>query len=126
MRLWVQICAVAAGVLCGGFGGGTVEAADIPAGKRIAQAHCAECHALDAGPSPLADAPPFPTLHTRIKAGSALEDLLTHGMIAPSRPLDEGAPPLHPRMPQARLDDDEISDLVGFLKSIQQAGPLRR
>jgi mono/diheme cytochrome c family protein len=89
-------------------------------GRRLAEAYCGQCHALGSGPSPLADAPPFATLHLRYPEGGGLEDLLGEGMIAPAIPPEEGQPRLHPRMPQAHLDDDQIADLIAFLKSAQR------
>jgi hypothetical protein len=43
-------------------------------------------------------------------------------MIAPATPPEEGQPRMHPRMPQARLDDDELADLIVFLKAAQTPG----
>ena len=88
-------------------------------GRRIAEARCGQCHALGAGPSPLADAPPFAALHLRYPEGGGLRDLLGEGMIAPATPPEEGQPRMHPRMPQARLDDDELGALIAFLKAVQ-------
>jgi mono/diheme cytochrome c family protein len=88
-------------------------------GRRIAKTYCGQCHALGAGPSPLADAPPFATLHRRYPDGGGLKDLLGEGMIAPATPPEEGQPRMHPRMPQAHLDDDQVSALVAFLNSVQ-------
>jgi mono/diheme cytochrome c family protein len=88
-------------------------------GRRIAEARCGQCHALGEGPSPLADAPPFATLHRRYPEGGGLRDLLGEGMIAPATPPEEGQPRMHPRMPQARLDDDELAALISFLKAAQ-------
>jgi mono/diheme cytochrome c family protein len=88
-------------------------------GRRIAQTYCGQCHALGAGPSPLADAPPFATLHRRYPEGGGLGDLLGEGMIAPATPPEEGQPRMHPRMPQAKLDDDQVGALVAFLRSVQ-------
>jgi mono/diheme cytochrome c family protein len=90
-------------------------------GRRIAEARCGQCHALGAGPSPLKDAPPFATLHRRYPEGGGLRDLLGEGMIAPATPPEEGQPRMHPRMPQARLDDDEVAALVAFLESVQRS-----
>jgi mono/diheme cytochrome c family protein len=89
-------------------------------GRRIAQTYCAQCHSLGAGPSPLKDAPPFATLHRRYPEGGGLEDLLGEGMIAPATPPEEGQPRMHPRMPQAHLDEDQVSNLVAFLKAVQK------
>jgi mono/diheme cytochrome c family protein len=91
-------------------------------GRRIAQTYCAQCHALGAGPSPLKDAPPFATLHRRYPQGGGLEDLLGEGMIAPATPPEEGQPRMHPRMPQAHLDEDQVADLIAFLKAVQKPG----
>jgi mono/diheme cytochrome c family protein len=88
-------------------------------GRRIAEARCGQCHALGYGPSPLKDAPPFATLHRRYPDGGGLKDLLGEGMIAPATPPEEGQPRMHPRMPQARLDDDELSALIAFLSAAQ-------
>jgi mono/diheme cytochrome c family protein len=94
-------------------------------GRRIAKTYCGQCHALGAGPSPLADAPPFATLHRRYPEGGGLKDLLGEGMIAPATPPEEGQPRMHPRMPQAHLDDDQIADLVAFLKAVQSPAARR-
>ena len=88
-------------------------------GRRIAKTYCGQCHALGEGPSPLADAPPFATLHRRFPTGGGLEDLLGEGMIAPATPQEEGQPRMHPRMPQAHLDEGEVADLIAYLKAAQ-------
>jgi mono/diheme cytochrome c family protein len=92
---------------------------DARRGAQLAAANCGECHALDAGKSPLADAPPFATLHRRYPPGAGLGALLSEGMIAPVTPLDEGGRPFHPRMPQVKLDDGQVADLIAFLRSVQ-------
>jgi mono/diheme cytochrome c family protein len=89
-------------------------------GRRIAETYCAQCHSLGAGPSPLEDAPPFVTLRRRYPEGGGLEDLLGEGMIAPATPPEEGQPRMHPRMPQAHLDEDQVGDLIAFLKAVQK------
>src|SRR4051795_9771949 len=61
-------------------------------GRRIAETHCGQCHALGSGPSPLADAPPCATLHRRYPEGGDLRDLLGEGMIAPATTPEEGQP----------------------------------
>lgn len=93
-------------------------------GRRLAQTYCGQCHALGGGPSPMPDAPPFAQLHRRYPPGGGLGDLLGEGMIAPAVPQEEGVSTRHPRMPQVRLDEDQVSDLVVFLQSAQ--GPSRR
>lgn len=46
-------------------------------------------------------------------------------MIAPAVPQEEGVPTRHPRMPQVRLDEAQLSDLVAFLQSAQTLSDLR-
>jgi hypothetical protein len=65
----------------------------------------------------LADAPPFATLNRRYSEGG-LDRILSQGMIAPRQPPEEGAPATHPRMPMARLEDDELNDLKAYLASL--------
>lgn len=91
-------------------------------GRGIAKLYCGQCHALESGTSPLADAPPFATLHLRYPEGGTLRDLLGEGMIAPAAPPEEGQPRMHPRMPQAHLDEDQVADLVAFLNAAQSSG----
>ena len=92
-------------------------------GRRIAQAFCGDCHSMTDGPSPYRDAPPFARLNRRYPLGGGLGDLLGEGMIAPAVPQEEGSPKRHPRMPQVRLDEDQVSDLVAFLKAAQLPTP---
>jgi len=94
-------------------------------GRRLARIYCGQCHALDTGPSPMPDAPPFAQLHRRYPPGGGLGDLLGEGMIAPAVPQEEGVPTRHPRMPQVRLDEAQVSDLVAFLQSAQTRSDLR-
>jgi len=86
-------------------------------GQRIAQRNCGICHAVDARPSPLADAPPFATLYRRYPPGG-LDQILTEGMLAPSRKPEEGSPDHHPRMPMVELDDDEVAQLKAYLRNL--------
>ncbi len=88
---------------------GQASAANIAQGRRLAQANCARCHSIDkAGPSPLSIAPPFRTLHERYP----VEDL--------EEPLAEGIMTGHPSMPVFRFDPDQISDFIGFLKTLEK------
>ena len=89
----------------------------IPAGQRLAQRHCGGCHAVAQGASPLPDAPAFPTLHHRYRAG-CLDQALSQGMLAPLRPPEEGGAEGHPRMPMRALAADEIADLKAYLRSL--------
>jgi len=86
-------------------------------GQGIAQRNCGICHAVDARPSPLSDAPPFATLYRRYPPGG-LDQILTEGMLAPSRKPEEGSPDPHPRMPMVELDEDEVAQLKTYLRSL--------
>lgn len=77
-------------------------------GFQFAQTHCSQCHAIGRfGDSPLSDAPPFRTLHTRYP----IEDL--------AEAFAEGITTGHPSMPQFVLDPAQINDLLAYLESIQ-------
>lgn len=98
----------------------TPAAATIAYGQRIAERSCGGCHAVGEGASPLADAPPFRTLHRRYPAGG-LAQLLEEGMLPPTTMQEEGSRPTHPRMPVATLDPDEVSALTAYLRSLEPA-----
>lgn len=91
-------------------------------GERLARRDCGGCHAVRGTVSPFPDAPPFARLHKRYPPGG-LDRLLGEGMLYPERPPEEGAVRTHPRMPQAKLDDDQRADLKAFLESLD---PRRR
>lgn len=93
-------------------------AAPVSQGQRVAQNACGGCHAVAEGPSPLADAPPFRDLHRRYPAGG-LRQLLDEGMLPAARPQEEGARSGHPRMPEARLDLDQVAALTAYLRSLE-------
>jgi len=77
-------------------------------GLVFAKTNCSQCHSIDpAGPSPLALAPPFRTLHERYP----VEDL--------EESLAEGIRTGHPSMPEFHLEPDQISDFIAFLKSLE-------
>jgi mono/diheme cytochrome c family protein len=93
---------------------------NVQRGKTFAQTNCAPCHAVGpVGESPIPEAPPFRTLHERYP----VENL--------SEALAEGIVTGHPTMPEFRLDPDQITDLISYLKSLEPspgrpAGPGRR
>lgn len=77
-------------------------------GRAFAQENCARCHAIGpVGDSPLPKAPPFRTLHQRYP----LEDLV--------EALAEGIRTAHPAMPEFELDQDQINELIAYLKSLK-------
>jgi mono/diheme cytochrome c family protein len=78
-------------------------------GRAFAQANCARCHAIGrSGESPLPKAPPFRALHERYP----VEDL--------EESLAEGIRTGHPAMPEFALDEDQIHDLISYLKSLER------
>jgi cytochrome c len=86
--------------------------AQSPAAQRgltFVRTHCAQCHAVDkVSESLLAIAPAFRTLHLKYP----IEDL--------QRPLAEGIIAGHPTMPQFRLEPDQISDVIAYLKTLER------
>ena len=91
---------------------GLVQAKPDPArGLAVAQAHCADCHAVGpTGASPVPPAPPFRELHTRFPVA----DLI--GAVA------QGASTGHAMMPRFRLETDDMQDLVAYVSSLQKPG----
>ena len=78
-------------------------------GKTFVGANCATCHAVGRiGESPLAVAPAFRELHTKYP----VEDL--------GEALAEGITTGHPTMPQFELEPDQITDVLAYLKSLEQ------
>jgi cytochrome c len=78
-------------------------------GLTFVRVHCAQCHAIDmASESPLTIAPAFRTLHQKFPIES-LERRLSEGIIAG-----------HPTMPQFRLDADQVSDVIAYLKTLER------
>ncbi len=78
-------------------------------GRAIAVTKCSYCHSIErAGRSPRTAAPPFRTLHKRYPV-ETLEDALAEGMSTG-----------HPRMPEFRLEPDQVGDfIISFLKSLE-------
>ena len=78
-------------------------------GLVFVRTHCASCHSISrVGPSPLAIAPPFRTLHQRYPVENLTESLA------------EGIVTGHATMPEFRLDPDQIGDVIAFLKSLER------
>ncbi|BCX17797.1 MAG: hypothetical protein KatS3mg117_1479 [Geminicoccaceae bacterium] len=87
--------------------GPALAAGDPASGKELASALCGRCHALGpTGSSPMAEAPPFRTLHERYPIESLAEGLA------------EGLVTGHPAMPEARLEPEAIADLLAFIESL--------
>jgi cytochrome c len=78
-------------------------------GLNFVRTNCARCHAIDkVSASPLTVAPPFRDLHRRYPVES-LEEALGEGIVTG-----------HPTMPEFRLDPGQITDLIGFFKSLER------
>ncbi len=79
-------------------------------GHALAVEYCARCHAVDPnGTSPVADAPPFPTLGQRYPVDD-LEESLAEGIMAGHEKYP---------MPVFQFDADQIHDFIAYLKTIQ-------
>ncbi len=79
-------------------------------GERLAGEYCAACHAVGVGgASPMAEAPPFRTLHERYPV-TFLQEALAEGLVT-----------AHPAMPAVELDPDQIRDLIAYLESLEAA-----
>ena len=77
-------------------------------GRALVAGQCSRCHAVDAaGDSPNPQAPPFRRLHERFPVENLAEALV------------EGIRVSHTRMPQFQFSEQDASDIIAYLKSIQ-------
>ena len=84
-------------------------APDVEAGEQLAAAFCAKCHAIEsAGKSPLEAAPPFRTFHRKWPLEN-IEEALAEGIVVG-----------HQAMPMFELSEDQISDLIGYLHTLEK------
>ncbi len=84
-------------------------APDIDAGERLAESICAKCHAVGTvGKSPLEPAPPFRILHKKWPLEN-LEEALAEGIVVG-----------HKAMPAFELTIDQISDLIGYMRTLER------
>jgi len=83
-----------------------------PAAQRglvLVRTNCARCHSIDkVSASPLKVAPPFRTLHERYPVES-LEESLAEGIVTG-----------HPSMPEFQFDPGQVTDVIAYLKSLEQ------
>ncbi|AWN39588.1 c-type cytochrome [Methylobacterium durans] len=78
-------------------------------GAAFVQSNCARCHAVGrVGSSPLAEAPPFRTLHERYPVENLAEALA------------EGITTGHPSMPEFSLDPGQVDDVIAYLKTLEK------
>jgi mono/diheme cytochrome c family protein len=82
-------------------------AADPAQGRKLAETHCARCHAVDeTGASPRADAPPLRELKRRYPVDNLAEAMA------------EGLSTGHPDMPEFTFTPEQVADLLGYLKAL--------
>lgn len=82
---------------------------DAAAGQRLAETHCATCHAIGSGgTSPHENAPAFRTLSRRYSI-SALEESFAEGVLVG-----------HPDMPQFQLGPNEVDALIAYIYTVQE------
>jgi len=83
--------------------------AAVQRGRAFVQANCAHCHAIGpVGDSPLQKAPPFRALHERYPVENIVEALA------------EGIRIAHRAMPEFELEQQQIDDLIAYLKSLER------
>ena len=105
--------AIIAMTFAGGVGVSAASAQTFsPAEQRglvFVQTNCARCHAISKlGGSPIAEAPPFRTLHNSYPVESLAEALA------------EGIMTGHPSMPEFRLDPGQAQDVISYLKTLDR------
>ena len=77
-------------------------------GLTFARANGARCHSIDkVSESPLKIAPPFRTIHKRYPV-EQLQEALGEGIVTG-----------HQNMPEFRLEADQITDFLAFLKTLE-------
>jgi cytochrome c len=98
-------------VLSGLHGPAISEQVLSPAAQRglvFVRTNCARCHSIDrVSNSTLPVAPPFRSLHERYPVEN-LQESLAEGIITG-----------HPSMPEFRLDPDQITDVIAYLKTLE-------
>ena len=78
------------------------------AGRTLASAQCARCHAIEtSGESPLAQAPPFRTFAAKWPLEN-LEESLAEGIVVG-----------HKDMPEFALTPGQIADFIAYLRAVQ-------
>ncbi|MCB1473021.1 MAG: cytochrome c [Rhodobiaceae bacterium] len=91
------------------FGDNDGMAVDVDAGKALAQANCAGCHAIgQSGDSANPAAPPFRTLKTKWPVEN-LEEALAEGIVVGHETVE---------MPEFEFDPEQIGDFIAYLKTL--------
>ena len=107
---WAIVPIVSALSLAAGSNSATAQTLSPAAtrGLTFVRVHCGQCHAISkVGESPVAEAPPFRTLHLRYPVDS-LEEALTEGIVTG-----------HPSMPEFQLDPGQARDVIDYMKSLE-------
>ena len=79
-------------------------------GRQMAERLCTRCHAIAGpGPSPVAQAPAFSTLHRKFRVDD-LAEAFAEGIVTGHGPV---------RMPEFVFSPEEIDDLLAYLDSVQ-------
>jgi mono/diheme cytochrome c family protein len=78
-------------------------AGDAAEGERLARRACGYCHAIAAGPSPMAAAPPFASIARSKKFRVSGSRLVTGNRV---------------KMPSFAFTDEQAADITAYLKSL--------
>ncbi|HUL04691.1 MAG TPA: cytochrome c [Candidatus Acidoferrum sp.] len=82
---------------------------NLVAGRELATAYCARCHAISGeGPSPVAKAPPFARLH-KTQPPEDLTMVFEGGHLKQHEAVE---------MPQFALTQEQIDDLLAYIRSL--------
>ncbi len=106
-RLWIGICVVVTlTAACTATAGG-----DVSSGAALAERLCARCHAIAAGPSPVADAPAFSELARKWPV-EHMAEALAEGLVMGHRG--------DARTTEFVFTPEEIDNLLAYLESVQE------
>ena len=108
---WMRTGALIAGAMaCVGLATAAPVSAsgDVAAGHALAQRWCAVCHKVEAGAKQVEDAPP--TFDSVAQMPSTTETSLKVWLQTS-----------HPNMPNLRLSDDEMKDVVAYILSLKKS-----
>lgn len=93
------------------FAGSAAATGSLERGQELAVRECSACHAIrDEGVSPNPAAPPLRDLGTRYPI-DALKESFVKGLAVG-----------HPGMPSFMLDQDDVTDLLAYLRSLDPCG----
>ena len=106
-RVWIGLCFIAA--LTAAHSASA--SGDVSAGAALADRLCARCHAIAAGPSPVADAPAFGELARKWPV-EHLAEALAEGLVMGHRG--------DPRTTEFVFTPEEIDNLLAYLDSVQE------